>query len=113
MIFDVGDEVEDEEGVSRLQSALREAEWPDDRPLFNVPVAAVDHGLLRPLRQCVSTLAVIRRETNSWAWPAFSFAYMTALAYVGALLTYQVGILIARLRPPGTIPNPNGSRRDR
>ena len=41
--------------------------------------------------QCVSTLAVIRRETNSWGWPAFCFAYMTALAYLGALITYQVG----------------------
>ena len=39
-----------------------------------------------------STLAVIRRETNSWRWPIFTFAYMTTLAYVGALVTYQVGI---------------------
>jgi ferrous iron transport protein B len=35
---------------------------------------------------------VIRRETNSWRWPVFTFAYMTVLAYVGALITYQVGI---------------------
>jgi ferrous iron transport protein B len=33
---------------------------------------------------------VIRRETRSWRWPAFTFAYMTALAYVGALVVYQV-----------------------
>ncbi|PWT71833.1 MAG: ferrous iron transport protein B [Proteobacteria bacterium] len=37
--------------------------------------------------QCTSTLAVVRRETNSWKWPAIQFAYMTALAYVSALLT--------------------------
>jgi ferrous iron transport protein B len=43
--------------------------------------------------QCASTLAVIRRETRSWWWPAFTFAYMTALAYVGALVVYQVGSL--------------------
>jgi ferrous iron transport protein B len=42
--------------------------------------------------QCASTLAVIRRETRSWAWPAFTFAYLTALAYAGAFVTYQVGI---------------------
>jgi ferrous iron transport protein B len=41
--------------------------------------------------QCASTLAVIRRETNSWFWPAFTFTYMTALAYVGALVVFQVG----------------------
>ena len=40
--------------------------------------------------QCASTLAVIRRETNSWRWPAFTFVYMTALAYLGALVVYQV-----------------------
>ena len=37
--------------------------------------------------QCTSTLAVVRRETNSWKWPAIQFTYMTVLAYVSALLT--------------------------
>jgi ferrous iron transport protein B len=41
--------------------------------------------------QCVSTLLVIQRETNSWRWPALSFTYMTVLAYLGAMLTYQLG----------------------
>jgi ferrous iron transport protein B len=41
--------------------------------------------------QCLSTLAVIRRETGSWVWPVFSFAYMTILAYVAALIVFQVG----------------------
>jgi ferrous iron transport protein B len=36
--------------------------------------------------QCTSTLAVVRRETNSWKWPAIQFAYMTCLAYIGALV---------------------------
>ena len=40
--------------------------------------------------QCMSTVAVVRRETNSWKWPVFQFAYMTALAYVGSLIAYQV-----------------------
>jgi ferrous iron transport protein B len=40
--------------------------------------------------QCASTLVVIRRETGSWSWPAFTFVYMTALAYVAALVVYQV-----------------------
>ncbi len=37
--------------------------------------------------QCFSTLAIVRRETNSWRWPAIQFAYMTVLAYVAALAT--------------------------
>jgi ferrous iron transport protein B len=40
--------------------------------------------------QCASTLAVIRRETKSWRWPAFTFTYMTVLAYVAALVVFQV-----------------------
>ena len=35
---------------------------------------------------------VIRRETNSWRWPVFTFVYMTVLAYLGALATYQIGM---------------------
>jgi ferrous iron transport protein B len=39
--------------------------------------------------QCMSTLAVVRRETGGWKWPAIQFAYMTLLAYVGALVVNQ------------------------
>jgi ferrous iron transport protein B len=42
----------------------------------------------------MSTLAVVRRETKSWRWPAFLFAYMTALAYGASLLVYQGGRLL-------------------
>lgn len=44
--------------------------------------------------QCVSTLVVIRRETNSWFWPIFTFVYMTTLAYVGAWAAYRIGLWI-------------------
>jgi len=40
--------------------------------------------------QCMSTIAVVRRETGGWKWPAIQFAYMTFLAYLGALITNQV-----------------------
>jgi ferrous iron transport protein B len=40
--------------------------------------------------QCTSTLAVVRRETNSWKWPVIQFAYMTVVAYTAALLTNQI-----------------------
>ncbi|MFM1848829.1 MAG: hypothetical protein RL417_2303 [Pseudomonadota bacterium] len=42
--------------------------------------------------QCMSTLAVCRRETNSWRWPIFMFVYMTSLAYVAAFFTYQIAV---------------------
>jgi ferrous iron transport protein B len=40
--------------------------------------------------QCAATLAIIRRETRSYAWPAFTFAYMTTIAYIASLLVYQI-----------------------
>jgi ferrous iron transport protein B len=40
--------------------------------------------------QCLSTLAVTRRETNSWRWPAVMLGYMTVLAYLASFLTYQI-----------------------
>jgi ferrous iron transport protein B len=39
--------------------------------------------------QCLSTTAVVRRETNSWKWPLFQIDYMTGLAYIMALVVYQ------------------------
>ena len=44
--------------------------------------------------QCLSTVAVVRRETNGWKWPAFQFAYMTVLAYGATFLTYRIGTWI-------------------
>jgi ferrous iron transport protein B len=63
-------------------------------PIFSVPVALSVMVFFALCCQCVSTLAVIRRETNSWRWPLFTFVYMTALAYLGALVVYQVGWLL-------------------
>ncbi|AZQ61046.1 ferrous iron transport protein B [Flammeovirga pectinis] len=40
--------------------------------------------------QCMSTLAVVKRETKSWKWPAIQFAYMSALAYIGSFITYHI-----------------------
>ena len=44
--------------------------------------------------QCASTLGVVKRETNSWKWPAILFAYMTGLAYVAAFITYRVALAL-------------------
>jgi ferrous iron transport protein B len=44
--------------------------------------------------QCVSTIAVVRRETNGWKWPVFQFVYMFVLAWVLAFITWQGGKLL-------------------
>src|SRR5262249_47251890 len=79
-----------------LARALAGARWDDDpsRKVFTVPAALSLMVFFALCCQCASTLAVIRRETRSWRWPLFTFAYMTVLAYVGALVVYQVGTLL-------------------
>jgi ferrous iron transport protein B len=79
---------------SGLQSAIQAARWPDGTPVYNVPVALSIMVFFALCAQCASTLMVIRRETNSWWWPTFTFLYMTALAYVGAFIAYRAGMLL-------------------
>jgi ferrous iron transport protein B len=87
--LDVGDETDQD----RLATRMRAATWDDTgEPVYNIPVALSIMVFFALCAQCASTLVIIRRETNSWRWPAFTFGYMTALAYVGALVTYQIGI---------------------
>jgi len=96
VIFDVGSDVEEGEGQSRLTEALQAARWPDTgRPLFGVPVALSIMVFFALCAQCASTLAVIGRETESVAWPVFTFVYMTTLAYLAALVTYQAASWLA------------------
>ena len=45
--------------------------------------------------QCMSTTAVVRRETGSWKWPVIQFAYMSGLAWVAAFVTYHVTLLLS------------------
>src|SRR5262245_25746252 len=85
----------DKEKAAGLTKAVQE-EWAKDpvRGKYGVPVALSVMVFFALCCQCAATLAVIKRETKSWLWPAFTFAYMTTLAYVGALLTFQVGRLV-------------------
>jgi ferrous iron transport protein B len=92
VIFDVGSR---EGSENRLAGALKEATWPDGRALFTIPVALSIAVFFALCAQCVSTLVVIKRETRSWVWPLVSFTYMTVLAYLAALATYQVGTWLA------------------
>jgi ferrous iron transport protein B len=95
VIYELGPDVDvgDSGEQSRLGERLRAARWDDTgEPVYNLPVALSIMVFFALCAQCAATLAVIRRETNSWRWPAFTFAYMTVLAYIGALVTYQVGI---------------------
>jgi ferrous iron transport protein B len=73
-----------------LQAQMKSAQWPDGRPVFTLATAMSIMIFFALCAQCSATLMTIRRETNSWRWPIFSFAYMTTLAYIGAWVAFQL-----------------------
>jgi ferrous iron transport protein B len=94
VVYGLGKKFDSKSDESRgaLGARLQQAVWDGtDRPVFTLPTALSLMVFFALCAQCAATLAVIRRETNSWRWPAFAFTYMTALAYVGALITFQAG----------------------
>jgi len=87
-IYSLGGDVDEED--EGLRGVLKTASWPDGRPVFTVASGLSIMVFFALCAQCVSTLMVIRRETNSWRWPVFCFVYMTLLAYLGGWITFVV-----------------------
>jgi ferrous iron transport protein B len=88
VVFDISDADETNEP---LREVLRGATWPDGATLMT-PLAGVSLMVFFVLAcQCMSTVAVVKRESGTWRWPLFMVAYMTALAYAASLFVYQAG----------------------
>jgi ferrous iron transport protein B len=77
--------------VTPLRSALKTATWPGGQPLFTPLVCLTLMIYYVFAMQCMSTVVVVRRETNSWRWPLFQTAYMTGTAWLVCLVVYQAG----------------------
>ena len=60
------------------------------KPVFNLATGASILIFYALAMQCMSTLAVVKKETNSWKWPMIQLVFMTVLAYTASLLTYQL-----------------------
>ena len=91
IVYSVGD---DSENKSSLVEAMRSARRPDGSRVWT-PLTGLSLILFFLLAcQCMSTVAIVRRETNSWRWPLFMVSYMLVLAYVVSLITYQGGHLL-------------------
>ena len=86
-IYSLGGDVDEQDGS--LKEALASSRWEDGRPVYTLPVALSIMVFFALCAQCAATLMVIRRETNSWRWPIFTFVYMTTLAYIGSFITYN------------------------
>ena len=77
-----------------LIDAIRSAKRPDGSPVWT-PLVALSLMIFFVLAcQCMSTVAIVRRETNSWRWPLFMVGYMLVLAYGASFVTYQGGRLL-------------------
>jgi ferrous iron transport protein B len=81
----------DDNDTAPLREALASAQWPGGAPLFTPLVCLTLMIFYVFAMQCMSTVAVVKRETNSWKWPLFQIAYMTGTAWLVCLLFYQLG----------------------
>ncbi|NDC75968.1 ferrous iron transport protein B, partial [bacterium] len=76
---------------AHLRDALRASVRPDGQPLFTPLVCLSLMVFYVFAMQCISTIAVVKRETAGWKWPLFQLAYMTGTAWVASFILYQVG----------------------
>ncbi len=86
-LYSVGGE---DKGSLLLKEKMKAAVRPDGKPVFNLASGLSLMIFYVFAMQCMSTLAVVRRETRSWKWPIIQLIYMTGLAYLMSLLFYQL-----------------------
>jgi ferrous iron transport protein B len=93
-IYNLGEADDSDESSKALADTLRDQKRPDGTVLYT-PLLGVTLMVFYVFAlQCVSTVAVVRRETNSWRWPLFQWLYMGVLAWTFAFITYQGGRLL-------------------
>ena len=81
----------EEAGTSSLSTAMQNARYSNGKPVWT-PLVAVSLLIWFVLAmQCMSTVAIVKRETGGWSWPIFMILYMNGLAYVVCLIVFQVG----------------------
>jgi ferrous iron transport protein B len=89
IVYDVGGEAD--ETSDGLRDKLRQERRADGTPTYT-PLVGLSLLIFFALAcQCMSTLAVVRRETHSLRWPIFLFSYMTVLAWCSSFAVYQIG----------------------
>ena len=83
-IFSVGSEKMD-----TIKEKMSYQRKPNGELLFNLPTGVSLMVFYAFALQCMSTIAIVKKETNSWKWPAIQFTFMTIIAYISALIVYQ------------------------
>jgi ferrous iron transport protein B len=88
-VYNVGKYDRSESSLSNLARTLQQQKRPDGTPVYTALTAITLMVFYVFALQCVSTVAIVRRETNSWKWPLFQWLYMGALAWGLAFLTFH------------------------
>jgi ferrous iron transport protein B len=86
-LYSVGDH---DENSLRLRDKMKAAKKENGRPVYTLASGLSLMIFYVFAMQCMSTLAVVKRETKSWKWPIIQLIYMTGLAYVMSLIVYQL-----------------------
>jgi ferrous iron transport protein B len=89
VVYGIGADAD--EASTPLRDRIRSERRPDGTPVYSPLVGVSLMVFFAISAQCMSTLAVVRRESRSWRWPAFLFAYMTTLAWIMSFVVYQGG----------------------
>lgn len=93
-VYNVGANDDASAGTKSLAQTLREQRRADGSLLYTPLIGVTLMVFYVFALQCASTVAIVRRETNSWKWPVFQWAYMGSLAWFLAFVTYQGGRLL-------------------
>ncbi len=87
-LYSVGDEAD--ENDMTLREKMQAATWPDGRKVYTLATGMSLMVFYLLAMQCMSTLAIVKRELKGWKWPMIQLAYMTALAYFFSFIAYQI-----------------------
>jgi ferrous iron transport protein B len=91
LVYGIG---ESDDAAAPLREKIRAETKADGRPAYRALTGLSLLVFFALACQCMSTLAVVRRETRTWRWPLFMFAYMTGLAYAASFIVFQTGRLL-------------------
>ena len=93
VVYGTGED-DDEQSVSSLRTKMK-ADLRDDGRHVYTPLVGLSLLVFFALAcQCLSTVAVVKRETATWRWPIFLLVYMTVLAWIASFVVYQGGQLL-------------------
>lgn len=96
IVYGVGEDQATDDSTTLTQK-MKQSTRADGSPVFTFATGMSLLVFYVLAMQCLATQVVTKRETNSWKWPVFQFAYMTALAYTASLITYQ-GLVLFGVR---------------